>query len=86
MRIVKSLIFSLIFVIPFNTFASNITRVPSTDRLADGQITSYYDLRDRKTYIQVTNIRVLVKMDQLQYTFKYSSMIGIVMSSTFLMN
>ncbi|NIP31107.1 MAG: hypothetical protein GTO02_15305, partial [Candidatus Dadabacteria bacterium] len=55
MRIVKSLIFSLIFVIPFNTFASNITRVPSTDRLADGQITSYYDLRDRKTYIQVTN-------------------------------
>ncbi len=55
MRYFKFLLLALIVAFPYNTFASNITRVPSTDRLAEGQITSYYDLRDRKTYVQVTN-------------------------------
>ena len=47
---------ALVIATPISVFAGGSNMyIPSTDIRAEYQLSSYYDLRNRKTYIQVTN-------------------------------
>ncbi|NIP32065.1 MAG: hypothetical protein GTO02_21885 [Candidatus Dadabacteria bacterium] len=57
MKYIKYLFLATIIFIPFNTFAQPLTQnqvlITTTDK-TDEEVHAYYDLRDRKSYIQVT--------------------------------
>ncbi|NIP32073.1 MAG: hypothetical protein GTO02_21925 [Candidatus Dadabacteria bacterium] len=61
MKYFKYLILAIITAIPVNTFSGGLIDRPSTDLsgsfkvFSSLQLSAYYDLRDRESYIQVTN-------------------------------
>ncbi|NIP31774.1 MAG: hypothetical protein GTO02_11590 [Candidatus Dadabacteria bacterium] len=56
MKFIIYIFLALIIALPSSSFAGEAyTQIPDTDEIASAQVTSPYDLRNRKTYIQVTN-------------------------------
>ena len=68
MKYFKYLALALIIALPSKMFAGNFFAIPSTDifNIGNSQITAPYDLRDRRTYIQVTNPVATAKRIHIQ--------------------
>ena len=55
MSLVKYLILALLLILPMNVFAGNDFSIANNTEFAAETISAPYDLRDRESYLQVTN-------------------------------